>query len=148
MVEIMNENGEKVGKKEITEKSKNMEILYVLSKFITNLAIENYSDFYDNFFEEIIKHATFQNYEEIIDNLIKKIENKLDSDITFYGFDFEVVKELLLNERVFYKYDFNETTAQEFIERNKDTIVYMYKHDFLFCLKENLKNDIEKKLDV
>lgn len=122
-------------------------VLYDLGEFITDLAIGDLEDYYDEFFEEIIEHTTFQNYEELIDNLAKKIENELDNDITFYGFDFESIKEILLNERAFYDYDFNETTAQEFIERNKDTIAYMYEHDFLFFLKENLENDVLEKLD-
>ncbi|MGC8584870.1 MAG: hypothetical protein ACP5L4_01945 [Thermoplasmata archaeon] len=136
-------------KSEISEKisEEDEKTLYDLSEFITDMAIGDIENNYDGFFEEIIEHATFQNYEDMIDALIKKVEKKLDEDISYYGFDFETIKKILMNERAFYNYDFDKEKAQEFIERNKDTIEYMYEHDFTFLLREDLENDVLEKLD-
>jgi hypothetical protein len=122
-------------------------ILYNLSEYITDMAIADLEDNYDNFFESIIEKANFQNFEDLIDALAQEIEKKLDEDITYFGFDYEDVKEILINERAFYDYDFDEETAEEFIERNRDTIAYMYENDFIFFLKEDLENDVLEKLD-
>jgi hypothetical protein len=117
-------------------------VLYDFAEIITNTAIKDMDDYYDEIYESIIEKATFQNYEDLIDEKVNELEKELDKKMsTFFERYMDDIKELLSD------WGYSENEIQGFLERQADTIFYMYEHDILFFTKENLEHDVLEKLD-
>jgi hypothetical protein len=119
-----------------------IKILYDLAEIITNTAIKDINDYYDEIYKSIIEKATFENYLDLIDEKVNEFEKDLDKEMTtFFERYIDDIKDLLID------WGYDQEEIKGFIERQADTIFYMYEHDILFFTKENLEKDIEETLN-
>jgi hypothetical protein len=130
---------EKKESEEISEED--IKILYDLAEYITNAACDDIEENYDDFFDLIKeKDPTMDNYEDIIDELLEKVDKTLDNDVSYFGFNLDPFEDILKD------WGFSDEEVKDFLKRHSDTIAYMYQHDFVFLLGERLKFDVREYL--